>query len=56
MSAGLARSLRWLALGTVLGLLAFAIFVVWLWRRGRKPAPVLAPPLFVPPPPPAPVG
>ena len=40
MSAGLARSLRWLALGTVLGLLAFAIFGpllnMLLWAVAEK--------------------
>jgi transmembrane protein TMEM43 len=38
-------------------LIALAVgCVVWLWRRGRKPAPAMSPPIFVPPPPPAPVG
>jgi ABC-type spermidine/putrescine transport system permease subunit II len=40
MSAGLARSLRWLALGSVLGLLAFAIFGpllnMLLWAVAEK--------------------
>jgi hypothetical protein len=49
----------WLVYRPLLGgaLLALAVgCVVWLWRRGRKPAPAFAPPAFVPPPPPAPAS
>ena len=49
----------WLFYRPLLGvaLLALAVgCVVWLWRRSRKPVPVLAPPIFVPPPPPAPAS
>lgn len=52
-------AIGWLVYRPLLGvaLLALAVgFVVWLWRRGRKPLVVPPPPIFVPPPPPAPVG
>ncbi|HEV8238683.1 MAG TPA: TMEM43 family protein [Thermoanaerobaculia bacterium] len=42
-------------LGVALLLLAVG-FVVWLWRRSRRPMAVPAPPMFVPPPPPAPAS
>ena len=49
----------WLFYRPLLGvaLIALAVAcVVWLWRRGRTPATAMASPVFVPPPPPAPVG
>ncbi|HXT22032.1 MAG TPA: TMEM43 family protein [Thermoanaerobaculia bacterium] len=49
----------WLFYRPLLGiaLLALAVgFVVWLVRRGRKPAPAMGAPVFVPPPPPAPAS
>ena len=49
----------WLFYRPLLGvaLLALAVgFVVWLWRRSRKPLVVPPPPIFVPPPPPAPAS
>ena len=49
----------WLVYRPLLGVALLALaagFVVWLWRRGRKPLVVPPPPIFVPPPPPAPAS